>query len=142
MSFYIKRCNKSNKGGAFICKSNQRCGAYSVAAFIRIATLNRSFAVTAHLLGKKGKNERFILLLGKLTLISQVRSCQTSTIKQCFRQGKNWKFLLYFPLAQWLSDICFFGLYGRTAEVIIAFLLNIYRKIIVVHLFLEHCPVN
>ena len=80
MSFCIKRRNKSNKGGAFICKSIQRYGAYSVAAFIRVAALNRSFKVTAHLLGKKGKNERFILSLGKLTLISQVRSCQTGSV--------------------------------------------------------------
>ena len=45
MSFYIKRRNKSNKG----------CAAYSVAAFIRVAALNRSFTVTVHLLGKKEK---------------------------------------------------------------------------------------
>ena len=77
ISIYMKR---RNKGGAFICKSNQRCGAYFVAAFIRVAVLNRSFTVTAHLLGKKGKNERFILSLGKLTLISQVRSCQTGSV--------------------------------------------------------------
>ena len=55
MSFCIKRRNKSNKGGAFICKSIYRSGAYSVAAFIRVAALNRSFTVTAHFLGKKEK---------------------------------------------------------------------------------------
>ena len=67
MSFCIKRCNKSNKGGAFICESHYRCGAYSIAAFIRVTALNRSFTVTAQ---PQGKSERFILSLGKLTLIS------------------------------------------------------------------------
>ena len=55
MSFYIMLPNKSNKGGAFICKSNLCFGAYSVAVFIRVAALNRSFTVTAHLLRKKEK---------------------------------------------------------------------------------------
>ena len=94
--FYIKR---RNKGGAFICKSNQRCGAYSVAAFIRLAVLNRSFTVTALVLGKKGKNERFILSLGKLTLISQVPSCQTGHVV-LFVMGKNGNFCSNFS---WLG---------------------------------------
>ena len=64
MSFYIKRRNKSNKGRAFICKSNQRCGAYSVAAFIRVAALNRSFMVTAHLIGRKEKKKDSFCHLG------------------------------------------------------------------------------
>ena len=65
MSFYIKRRNKSNKG----------CAAYSVAAFIRVAALNRSFTVTVHLLGKKEKMKDLLC-----HLISQVRSCQTGNI--------------------------------------------------------------
>ena len=77
-------------------------------------------------LEKKGKNERFILSLGKLTLISQVRSCETGNIVLLSRE--NWKCLLYFPLTWCLSDICFFGLYGSTAEVLIAFLLNIQKN--------------
>ena len=69
MSFYIKRRNKSNKGGAFICKSNQHCDAYSVAAIIRVAVLNRSFTVTAHLLGKKER--RGASCLDTTTLVLQ-----------------------------------------------------------------------
>ena len=58
ISFYIKR---RNKGREIICKSNLRCGAYSRAAFIREAALNRSFTVTLTSLFfvKKGKNGSF-----------------------------------------------------------------------------------
>ena len=56
ISFYIKR---RNKGRAFICESNLRCGAYSRAAFFREAAPNRSFTVTSLFFVKKGKNERF-----------------------------------------------------------------------------------
>ena len=52
ISFYIKR---RNKGREIICKSNLRCGAYSRAAFIREAALNRSFTVTSLFFVKKGK---------------------------------------------------------------------------------------
>ena len=36
-------------------KSNERCGTYSRAAFIRVTARNRSFTVTTLLLGKKKK---------------------------------------------------------------------------------------
>ena len=52
ISFYIE-CRI--KGGAFICKSNYCCGAYSRATFIRVAVRNRSVTVTTLLLGKKEK---------------------------------------------------------------------------------------
>ena len=52
ISFYIKR---RNKGREIICKSNLSCGAYSRAAFIREAALNRSFTVTSLFFVKKGK---------------------------------------------------------------------------------------
>ena len=54
ISFYIKR---RNKGREIICKSNLRCGAYSRAAFIREAALNRPFTVTALLLGKEKRKK-------------------------------------------------------------------------------------
>ena len=50
ISFYIKH---RNKGVAFICKSNQHCGDYSRAAFIREAAPSRSFTVTSLFFVKK-----------------------------------------------------------------------------------------
>ena len=59
ISFYIK---SRNKGGAFICKSNLRCGAYSRAAFIREAAPNRSFTVTSLFFVKKENMKDFPLV--------------------------------------------------------------------------------
>ena len=58
ISFYIK---SRNKGGAFICKLNWRCGAYSRAAFIREAALSWSFTVTSLFFVKQEKMKDFPL---------------------------------------------------------------------------------
>ena len=62
ISFYIE-CRI--KGGAFICKSNYCCGAYSGATFVRVAVRNRSVTVTTLLLGKKEKMEDLFCHLGR-----------------------------------------------------------------------------
>ena len=52
ISLYIKR---SNKGGAFIAPRRViKSGAYSIAAFIPVAALNRSFTVSVVLNNKTG----------------------------------------------------------------------------------------
>ena len=50
-------------------KSNERCGAYSRAAFIRVAARNRSFTVTTLLLGTKKLKIYFVTWEENLSFI-------------------------------------------------------------------------